>query len=590
MGRSGNRRVRILYLLLVILIGTSVLPLWFYGSKMMSTNREVLERQEILLQTSTSRSLAREISLYTENLQQRLGEFFDEMTPLASQIDGTKYASDPRLRVTLEQFVTDWPMVLFTAAFNKEARGVQAGGYNAAGDAFLRKVLEAAFTATSQGASYQSDPITIVRNGKSEPVMVWARPVNAQGQFQGMVAAVVTLAPLLERLEEIRLTGLEAYIVDNSGRLVASNIPEKNVAGKDMVSVPIVQKFLVWRGAARASETTTFYLTEGKETVQMLGTYSPIQNVNWGVIVQKKVRDAFFAVDQMRRDTMLWGIVVIILSLVIAIVSAKFITRPLDNLTQTARSIAQRDYTQRADIRSRTEIGELAATFNLMAEDIQHYISDLKSASEENRQLFIDAIEMIAAAVDAKDPYTKGHSKRVSHYSVILARELGLPDDEVDKIRVSATLHDVGKIGIEDRVLKKPGVLTNEEFDVMKRHTIMGFEIVRQVKRLTEMLPGIRWHHESLNGKGYPDFLTGDELPLMVRIIAVADTFDAITTDRPYQAGREFPQGLEILLKHAGSKYDPIVVDALHSAYAKGELRKFEVHRKTLEAVPQAGS
>jgi putative nucleotidyltransferase with HDIG domain len=590
MERSGNRRVRILYLLLVILIGTSVLPLWFYGSKMMSKNREVLERQEILLQTSTSRSLAREISLYTENLQQRLGEFFDEMTPLASQIDGTKYASDPRLRVTLEQFVTDWPMVLFTAAFNKEARGVQAGGYNAAGDAFLRKALEAAFTATSQGASYQSDPITIVRNGRSEPVMVWARPVNAKGQFQGMVAAVVTLAPLLERLEEIKLTGLEAYIVDNSGRLVASNIPEKNVAGKDMVSVPIVQKFLVWRGMARASETTTFYLTEGNETVQMLGTYSPIQNVNWGVIVQKKVRDAFFAVDQMRRDTMLWGIVVIILSLVIAVVSAKSITRPLDNLTQTARSIAQRDYTQRADIRSRTEIGELAATFNLMAEDIQHYISDLKSASEENRQLFIDAIEMIATAVDAKDPYTKGHSGRVSHYSVILARELGLPDDEVDKIRVSATLHDVGKIGIEDRVLKKPGVLTNEEFDVMKRHTIMGFEIVRQVKRLTEMLPGIRWHHESLNGKGYPDGLTGDELPLMVRIIAVADTFDAITTDRPYQAGREFPQGLEILLKHAGSKYDPIVVDALHSAYAKGELRKFEVRRKTLEAVPQAGS
>jgi putative nucleotidyltransferase with HDIG domain len=590
MKRSGNRRVRILYLLLVILIGTSVLPLWFYGSKMISKNREVLERQEILLQTSTSRSLAREISLYTENLQQRLGEFFDEMTPLASQIDGAKYASDPRLRVTLEQFVTDWPMVLFAAAFNKEARGVQAGGYNAAGDAFLRKALEAAFTATSQGASYQSDPITIVRNGKSEPVMVWARPVNAKGQFQGMVAAVVTLAPLLERLEEIKLTGLEAYIVDNSGRLVASNIPEKNVAGKDMVSAPIVQKFLVWRGMARASETTTFYLTEGKETVQMLGTYSPIQNVNWGVIVQKKVRDAFFAVDQMRRDTMLWGIVVIILSLVIAVVSAKFITRPLDSLTQTARSIAQRDYTQRADIRSRTEIGELAATFNLMAEDIQHYISDLKSASEENRQLFIDAIEMIAAAVDAKDPYTKGHSGRVSHYSVILARELGLPDDEVDKIRVSATLHDVGKIGIEDRVLKKPGVLTNEEFDIMKRHTIMGFEIVRQVKRLTEMLPGIRWHHESLNGKGYPDGLTGDELPLMVRIIAVADTFDAITTDRPYQAGREFPQGLEILRKHAGSKYDPIVVDAMHSAYAKGELRKFEVRRRILEAVPQAGA
>ena len=587
MKRSQIRRVRILYLLLVILIGMSVLPLWFYGSKMVSRNREILETKENEMQTVTSQSLAREISLYTENLQQRLGEFFEEVTPLAAQIDRSKYGSDPQLRPALQQFVTDWPTAIYATVLNDEARGVQAGGYNAAGDAFLRKALEAAFTATSQGAYYQSNPITIVRNGKSEPVMVWARPINAKGQSPGMAAAVVTLAPMLDLLEESRRIGLEAYIVDNAGRLVASNIPEKNVAGKDMVNIPIVQKFLVWRGMARATETNKFDLTEGNKTVEMLGTYSPVQNLNWGVIVQRRLRDAFFAVDEMRRDTVLWGVVVIILSLVMAVFSAKFITRPLDSLTQTARSIAQRDYTQRADIRSRTEIGELAATFNLMAEDIQHYISDLKSASEENRQLFIDAIEMIAAAVDAKDPYTKGHSGRVSQYSVMLARELGLAEDEIDKIRVSATLHDVGKIGIEDRVLKKPGVLTNEEFEIMKRHPIMGFEIVRQVKRLTEMLPGIRWHHESLNGRGYPDGLTGDELPLMVRIIAVADTFDAITTDRPYQAGREFPQTLEILRKQAGSKYDPIVVDAMHTAYTKGELRKFEVRRKPLESVPQ---
>ena len=108
--------------------------------------------------------------------------------------------------------------------------------------------------------------------------------------------------------------------------------------------------------------------------------------------------------------------------------------------------------------------------------------------------------------------------------------------------------------------------------------------------QLADMLPGIRWHHESLNGRGYPDGVTGDELPLMVRIISVADTFDAITTDRPYQAGRDFPNALEILRKHAGSKYDPIVVDALHSAYTKGELRGFEVRRGALVAVPQANS
>jgi HD-GYP domain-containing protein (c-di-GMP phosphodiesterase class II) len=176
----------------------------------------------------------------------------------------------------------------------------------------------------------------------------------------------------------------------------------------------------------------------------------------------------------------------------------------------------------------------------------------------------------------------------VSQYSVIIAKELELAEEDVDKIRISATLHDVGKIGIEDRVLKKPGVLTNEEFEVMKRHTVMGYEIVRQVKQLAEMLPGIRWHHEALNGKGYPDGINGDEIPLMTRIISVSDTFDAVTTDRPYQAGSDFPKALEILRKHAGSKYDPIVVDAMHAAYAKGDLRKHEIRRAAVITVPQA--
>lgn len=590
MKQSRTGRLRILYLLLLILIGISVIPLWFYGTKMMSMNKETLETQENVLQTAISQSLAREISLWMENLRQQLKEFFDGVVPLAAQTEAAKYDSDPGLRTALQNFVSDRPTVIYATILNNEARGVQAGGYNATSDAFLRKTLEAAFVAARQGTFYESNPITIFPPGKSEPVMIMARPIKVKDHFVGMVAAVVTLGPILERLQDTRRTGLEAYIVDNSGRLVASNNPDKNVAGRDLVSIPIVQKFLAWRGQAHATETSMFDLREGSTAVPMLGTYSPIQNVGWGIIVQKKLSDAYFAVAQMRKETMRWGLLVIILSLVVGVFSAKSITSPIDHLTRTARSIALRDFTQRADIRSRTEIGELAETFNRMAEDIQHYISDLQAASEQNRQLFMDSIEMIAAAVDAKDPYTKGHSGRVSQYSVILARELGLPDDELSKIRISATLHDVGKIGIEDRVLKKPGVLTNEEFEIMKRHTIMGFEIVRQVKQLGEMLPGIRWHHEALNGKGYPDGIKGDEIPLMVRIIAVADTFDAITTDRPYQAGREFPQALEILRKHAGSKYDPIVVDAMHAAYAKGELRKAEARRTTLVSVPQVAS
>ncbi|HLY62170.1 MAG TPA: HD domain-containing phosphohydrolase [Terriglobia bacterium] len=583
-------RLRILYLLLLILIGISVLPLWFYGTMMISTNQETLKTQEQVLQTITSQSLALEISLYMDNVNQHLAEFFDSVGPLAAQIPAAKYDQDPRLLSALQRFVSEQSTVIFATVLNDEARGARAGEYDAAGDTFLRKSLEAAFLAAHQGAKYQSNPITIMRSGGNEAVLLIARPLQGNGKFLGMVGAVVTLAPISKRLQETRKmgAGLDAYIVDNSGRLVASNVDGKN-AGMDMVAIPIVQKFLAWRGEARATETSAFDLIDGKQTIPMLGTYSPIQNAGWGVIVQKKVSDAYSAAAEMRKETIEWGILVIFLSLGVGIASAKWITSPIDKLSHTARAIAKRDYTQRADVRSRTEeIGELAGNINLMAEDIQHYIGDLTRASEQNRNLFMESIQMIAAAVDAKDPYTKGHSGRVSNYSVILAREMGLPDDEIDKIRISATLHDVGKIGVDDKVLKKPGVLTNDEFEIMKRHTIMGYEIVRQVNQLHEMLPGIRWHHEALNGKGYPDGITGDEIPLMVRIMSVADTFDAITTDRPYQAGKDFPQALQILRKLAGTKYDPIVVDAMHSAYEKGELRKAEARRSSFITIPDA--
>jgi HD-GYP domain-containing protein (c-di-GMP phosphodiesterase class II) len=584
--KHKRTRVRILYVILLILLGSTVIPVWFYGERMMSLNREKLELQEREFQTITSRSLSEVISLYMENLNQQFKELSDTMVPLVMHIPAEKIPTDPDLRLALGRFVADRPTVLSATVLNNQARFVasEAPNFSASSDPFLGKSLAAAFTAAQQGQGYRSNPITVLGSAGSDVVMVMGEPIQPKDQFLGMVAAVVTLKPIThELLNTHQQSGLEAYVVDNAGRLVTSYDPDK-VAGMDMVAIPIVQRFLV--SHAPVAETSLFSLQRGKETVEMLGTYSPTQKLGWGVIVQRKTSDAFATVSEMRRQTFELGLSLVMLSVLVGLLGATTITRPIDLLTRTARSIAQRDFTQRADIRSRTEIGELAATFNQMAEDIQRYISDLQTASEENRQLFFDSIEMIAAAVDAKDPYTKGHSGRVAQFSVILARELGLSEEEVDKIRISATLHDVGKIGVEDRVLKKPGVLTNEEFEIMKRHTVMGYEIVRQVKQLTEMLPGIRWHHEALNGRGYPDGVEGDELPLMVRIIAVADTFDAITTDRPYQAAKEFPKALEVLRKHAGTKYDPLVVDAMDSALAKGSLAKFEVRRRAVAAAP----
>src|SRR5207302_3316460 len=143
---------------------------------------------------------------------------------------------------------------------------------------------------------------------------------------------------------------------------------------------------------------------------------------------------------------------------------------------------------------SRTEIGELAQTFNTMSHDLEQFVHELKQAAEQNRALFLSSIQMLAGAVDEKDPYTRGHSDRVTRYSVILAKEMGLLTEEIERVRIAAQLHDVGKIGIEDRILKKPGALTPEEFEIMKPHTVKGGTILRPVGMLKEMIPGIELH------------------------------------------------------------------------------------------------
>jgi len=148
-----------------------------------------------------------------------------------------------------------------------------------------------------------------------------------------------------------------------------------------------------------------------------------------------------------------------------------------------------------------------------------------------------------------------------------------MAEDFLEIVRVSAQLHDVGKIGIEDRILKKPGALTAEEFEIMKTHTTKGANILRPVAQLKDMIPGIELHHESLDGRGYPHALKGDEVPVLARIIAVADTFDALTTNRPYQQAHDCEDALRIIHSISGKRLDPTAVAALDAIYQRGEIR-----------------
>lgn len=181
----------------------------------------------------------------------------------------------------------------------------------------------------------------------------------------------------------------------------------------------------------------------------------------------------------------------------------------------------------------------------------------------EVRHMFDGTVRALVSAIDAKDPYTCGHSGRVSEMGAELARDMGLSESEVEVVRMSGLLHDIGKIGVSDAVLRKPGKLEPEEFDEIKKHPELGYNILKGIHQFKPMLPGVRYHHESWDGSGYPAGLAGEEIPLIARLLAVADAFDAMTSTRPYRQGMSIEKVTAIFKDGRGSQWDPQVVDKL---------------------------
>ncbi|HEX6625829.1 MAG TPA: HD domain-containing phosphohydrolase, partial [Pyrinomonadaceae bacterium] len=258
--------------------------------------------------------------------------------------------------------------------------------------------------------------------------------------------------------------------------------------------------------------------------------------------------------------------------LLIGFLFAKQLTQPVRELAAGAHRIAGGDFSQRINVRSRTELGELGDSFNQMTVQLEQFVTDLKNAADENLQLFLGTVKALAAAIDGKDPYTRGHSERVARFSLAIAERLDLPDDEIEKLRISALLHDVGKIGIDDNILKKPAALTKEEYEIMKQHPQKGFKIMSQIPAMRDFLPGMYMHHEMMDGNGYPQGLKGDEIPMQARIVSVADTFDAMTTDRPYQKGMKMEDAVALIKTFVGTRYDERVVAALVEACESGQI------------------
>jgi HD-GYP domain-containing protein (c-di-GMP phosphodiesterase class II) len=566
---TNPARVPILYVILSVLLVISIVPMYFYSARVEAINRDRLKTNEMLLQNTVTRSLADDLSQHERSLRMMLGNLSSAIQVASGGDIGGKNIQAPELRALLENFVSSSDELAYATLLNSEAKGVSAGRIEP--DAFLQRELQHAFDAARDGRAYNGHALQVGDGKSARTVVLVSSPVSYGGRFLGMVGAVVDLQFLIRRLHEVSGGGLIPYVVDAQGRLVAAGTAQY-VTGQDMKNLEIVRNF-VDGNKAQVDATEDFAVQEGKNSVEMLGTYSPVTILDWAVVVQKPQLEAYRGVYEMQRTARLLALLAVLLSIGISIFAARIITNPLQILTQSSRALARGDFSQRVHLRSRTEIGELAETFNTMSQELEQFVEDLKRAAEENHALFLGSIQMLAGAVDEKDPYTRGHSDRVTRYSLLIAKELKLPPTFMETLQISAQLHDVGKIGIEDRILKKPGALNAEEFEAMKTHTTKGANILRPVTQLAEMLPGIELHHEALDGRGYPYGLRGDQIPLLARVIAVADTFDALTTNRPYQKAHTPEEALAIIQTLVGKRLDPEAVAALMAVYARGEIR-----------------
>jgi HD-GYP domain-containing protein (c-di-GMP phosphodiesterase class II) len=188
------------------------------------------------------------------------------------------------------------------------------------------------------------------------------------------------------------------------------------------------------------------------------------------------------------------------------------------------------------------------------------------SLYEQLKEAFYTTVYTLAETIEKRDPYTGNHTKRVMEYSLAIGKTLGLSEEDMARLQLGAVLHDIGKIGIRDNVLLKESSLTDDEFEQIKMHPVYGEEIISRIPQLKSAIPGVKHHHEKFNGRGYPDGLKADEIDITARIIAVADSFDAMTSNRPYRKGLSLDEAFEELRKYSGSQFDPHIVDAFFAA------------------------
>lgn len=573
----SKTKVSLIYFVTLTLLLVGLAPLLLTGWLLSERSARELRAVENRYQIQLVQEKARQIEMFG----QRFGDLVRGISSGLELSAGTAALSSPATEVKLGTALKENQNLLALYVKPEGAESVSLFRPNV----FAAGEIDTIAGDVAQRLNGQElmigQPQKIALSGES--VMTLASAVMLDGKMAASVVAIVSLKEIAKSVvgtsptseDELWRAGLPIiFVVNQAGSAIFHPDSTLVDSQRSLTSLKIVTEWQQSNSQIQ-SGLVPFKAQYDGSSFDMIGAYSTARfgkDVYFGVIAMQDERKALASVGEMRMQTWVISLAFALVALIGGVLAARTLTSPILKLSAAAEQIASGDFGTRVEARGITEIGTLGSAFNTMTDRLEEHIESLARAAKENRELFVGTVKALAAAIDGKDKYTRGHSERVSRISVAIGKQMGLGTDELETLRISALLHDVGKIAIDDAILKKPAALTTEEFAIMKTHPQKGYKIMSQIPAMKEFLPGMYMHHEMVNGKGYPQGLSDEQIPLQAKIVSVADTFDAMTIDRPYQKGMLLPDALECIRGLVGTRYDAAVVAALVRGCDAGEI------------------
>ena len=588
----SQRKISLIYFVICTLLLVGLVPLvltgWFLSERSARELRSVENRYQIQLVQEKARQI--------EMFGQHHSDLVMGVAKALELANSTDILSSPQTEEKLGSTLRENPSLLALYIRPFGAEPVALFRPNALTRAEIDTIADGALQRLTNHQVLIGQPQKLAGSGES--ILTIASPVVMNGQSAASVVAIVSLRDIARAVvgtgatSEVDLwkAGLPIiFVVNQQGRAVFHPDSSLVDSQKSLANLKIVDE---WQQSNAQIQSGLVPFTADFEgaSYDMIGAYSTVRfsnDVSFGVITMQDERKALASVGEMKTQTWLISLAFAFVAMLVGSLAARRLTAPIVKLSSAAQRVAAGDFSTRVETRNITEIGTLGESFNTMSDKIEEHIIRLAKAAQENRELFVGTVKALAAAIDGKDKYTRGHSERVARISVAIGKQLGLSTEELETLRISALLHDVGKIAIDDNILKKPAALTDEEYEIMKTHPQKGYKIMSQIPAMKDFLPGMYMHHEMVNGQGYPQGLTDKQIPLQAKIVSVADTFDAMTIDRPYQKGMLLPEALERIKTFVGTRYDASVVNALIRGCDAGEIGhgvvRFLVNAKNAE-------